>query len=47
FHTADVDSWDYGLAPLAGDHDLILGTPFLSQFKLCISVADHSSFCCV
>lgn len=33
------------IGPISGGHDLILGTPFLSHFKLSISIADHSVRC--
>lgn len=39
------DSVKLKVGPIIGDHDLILGTPFLSQFKLSISVASHSVRC--
>ncbi|POW11273.1 hypothetical protein PSTT_05440 [Puccinia striiformis] len=33
------------LGPISGGHDLILGTPFLSQFRLSLSISDQSIYC--
>ncbi|KNE87372.1 hypothetical protein PSTG_19243 [Puccinia striiformis f. sp. tritici PST-78] len=33
------------LGPISGGHDLILGTPFLSQFCLSLPISDQSIYC--
>ncbi|KAH9456907.1 hypothetical protein Pst134EA_020815 [Puccinia striiformis f. sp. tritici] len=33
------------LGPMKGPYDLILGTPFLAQFRLSVSIASRSLFC--